>query len=261
MPESCPVCQGPVHRDKDEAVLRCNNSTCPAQVKARIRHFAAKGAFDIDGLGEKLTDQLVTKGMLTSYADIFYLDKASLQGLERMGPKSAQNLIHAIEKSKAVSFARFLYALGIRHVGENIADILATRFEHIDRLFSASLDELKAVEGIGPEIAESVRHFFEQDDNRKTVRQILDSGVQIISEAKPETRHLKGKSFVLTGTLEGMTRNEAKKRIEDAGGKVVGSVSRNTDYLVAGKSPGSKLDKAKELGIRVINEAEFLELI
>jgi len=262
MPSNCPVCAAAIYRDKDEAVLRCNNSNCPAQIKARIRHFASKAAFDIDGLGEKLADQLVAKGLIASYSDIFHLNKEQVQSLERMGAKSAGNLIAAIEKSKKISFSRFIYALGIRHVGENIADILAGRFESIAQLSAAPIELLETIEGIGPEIAESIRHFFEQDENQKTVRRILESGVEILVKAKRfKASPIQGISFVLTGTLEGMTRNEAKQMIEDAGGKVSSSVSRNTDYLVAGDDPGSKLERAKSLGVRILDKAEFLALI
>ena len=262
MPSNCPVCAAAIYRDKDEAVLRCNNSNCPAQIKARLRHFASKAAYDIDGLGEKLADQLVAKGLIASYSDIFHLNKEQVQSLERMGAKSAGNLIAAIEKSKKISFSRFIYALGIRHVGENIADILAGRFESIAQLSDAPIELLETIEGIGPEIAESIRHFFDQDENQKTVQRILESGVEILVKAKRfKASPIQGISFVLTGTLEGMTRNEAKQMIEDAGGKVSSSVSRNTDYLVAGDDPGSKLERAKSLGVRILDKAEFLALI
>jgi len=209
-----------------------------------------------------LADQLVAKGLIASYSDIFHLNKEQVQSLERMGAKSAGNLIAAIEKSKKISFSRFIYALGIRHVGENIADILAGRFESIAQLSDAPIELLETIEGIGPEIAESIRHFFEQDENQKTVQRILESGVEILVKAKRfKASPIQGISFVLTGTLEGMTRNEAKQMIEDAGGKVSSSVSRNTDYLVAGDDPGSKLERAKSLGVRILDKAEFLALI
>ncbi|MDM8522947.1 NAD-dependent DNA ligase LigA [Desulfococcaceae bacterium HSG8] len=262
MPANCPVCDTPACRDKDEAVTRCNNTNCPAQVKASIRHFASKGAFDIDGLGDKLIDQLVDKGMLSSYADIFHLDKTGLEGLERMGPKSAENLVNAVEKSRDMTFPRFLYALGIRHVGENVANLIADKFKTAEEVFSAGTEELEAIDGVGPEIAKSVRRFFELDENRETVKRILDSGVRIIySETGKKDGYLEGKVFVLTGTLENMTRNQAKGMIEAAGGKITGSVSRNTDYLVAGKSPGSKADKARKLEIEIIDETTFTELL
>jgi len=261
MPKQCPVCGAEVYREKDEAVQRCNNINCSAQIKARIRHFASKAAFDIDGLGEKLIEQLVNKELLLSYSDIFSLKKEQLQTLERMGPKSAENLIRAIENSRRISFDRFIYALGIRHVGENIADILAEKFENLEKLSSATSADFESIDGIGPEISESIRHFFEQEENRRTLKRIIESGVEILTENKPEKRLLDGKIFVLTGTLESMTRNEAKEKIEAAGGKVGSAVSRNTDYVVAGKSPGSKLDKAVNLGIKIIDEKMLKELI
>jgi DNA ligase (NAD+) len=260
MPKQCPVCGAAVYREKDEAVQRCNNINCSAQIKARIRHFASKAAFDIDGLGEKLIEQLVNKGMLLSYADIFSLKKEQLQSLERMGPKSAENLIRAIENSRRISFDRFIYALGIRHVGENIADILAEKFENPEKLSSADVADVESIDGIGPEIAESIRNFFEQEENRNTLNRLMASGVEILTENKPKQNLLEGKTFVLTGTLESMTRNEAKEKIEAAGGKVSSSVSRNTDYVVAGKDPGSKLDKAVKIGIQIIDEKMLQEL-
>lgn len=261
MPENCPVCGSQVMENEDEAVSRCDNMSCPAQIKARIRHFASKGAFDVDGMGTKRVEQLVDQGLLASYADIFHLKETELQALERMGQKSAKNLVAAIENSKKISLGRFLYALGIRHVGENVAEILARKFGDIDALFSAKLTDTESIEGIGPEIAQSIRHFFDQEENRNTIRRILDSGVEILTETKPQqTGGLDGKVFVLTGTLENMTRSEAKKRIEAAGGKVTSAVSRNTDYLVAGKSPGSKLEKARKLGVEILDEAVFGEL-
>jgi len=262
MPRNCPVCGSRVYRAADEAVLRCDNSQCPAQLRARIRHFASKGAFDIEGLGIKLVGQMVEKGLLTSYADIFYLESEQIGKLERMGPKSAENLMNAIGESRKITPDRFIYALGIRHVGEGVADILADKFGTTEKLSAANTDELEAIEGIGPEIAESIRHFFDQEENLKTVQRILNSGVQIVSERKSESEHLGGKVFVLTGTLESMGRSEVRRIIQDAGGKVTGSVSRNTDYLVAGKDPGTKLDKAEKLGnIRIMDESEFKKMI
>jgi DNA ligase (NAD+) len=260
MPKNCPICGSLVDRIKDEAATRCINTTCPAQVKERIIHFASKGAFDIDGLGDKLVEQLVDKDLFKSYADLFYLDEEKLIALERMGPKSARNLTSAIETSKKISFHRFLYALGIRHVGEHVARILANNFESLEKLNMGTFDDLKSIEGIGPIVAESVIIFFGQDENRKVVKRILDSGIDIIQDAPLKEEHLKGKVFVLTGTLKGMTRSEAKEMIEKAGGKVTGSVSRNTDYLVAGTAPGSKLNRAVDLGTEIITEETLKKL-
>jgi DNA ligase (NAD+) len=243
-----------------EAATRCINSSCRAQVKERIKHFASKGAFDIDGMGDKLVDQLVEKCLLTSFADLFKLDEGILAGLERMGDKSAENLINAIEASKRISFARFLYALGIRHAGEHVAVLLAENFGSFKELASCSQQDLTEIEGVGPVVAESVAGFFRQEINMRTIQSMLDSGVQIVFEARKKTGQYEGKTFVLTGTLADMTRRQAKEMITAAGGKVSGSVSRSTDFVIAGESPGSKLTKAKELGVAVIDETGFKEL-
>ncbi|MBW2336894.1 MAG: NAD-dependent DNA ligase LigA [Deltaproteobacteria bacterium] len=261
MPDRCPVCRTAVARIEGEAATRCINSSCSAQVKERIKHFASKGAFDIDGMGAKLVDQLVEKGLLTSFADLFKLDKETLAGLERMGDKSGENLIHAIEASKKISFARFLYALGIRHAGEHVAVLLADQFESLEDLASCSQQDLTDIDGVGPVVAESIANYFQQEKNLGTIQSILDSGAQIVFEAKRKTAKLDGKTFVLTGTLDGMTRRQAKDMITAAGGKVSGSVSRNTDFVVAGDSPGSKLKRAKDLGLAVIDEAGLLEML
>jgi len=261
MPDRCPVCSAAVARLEGEAATRCINSSCSAQVKERIKHFASKGAFDIDGMGDKLVDQLVEKGLLTSFADLFKLDKETLAGLERMGDKSAENLIHAIEASKKISFARFLYALGIRHAGEHVAALLADQFESLEDLAICPQQDLTDIDGVGPVVAESIINYFHQEKNLGTIQSILDSGVQIVFETKRKTAKFDGKTFVLTGTLDGMTRRQAKDMITAAGGKVSGSVSRNTDFVVAGDSPGSKRTKAKELGAAVIDEAGLLKML
>ncbi|GBC59230.1 NAD-dependent DNA ligase LigA [Desulfonema ishimotonii] len=262
MPSECPVCGAEVERNEGEAVSRCINISCPAQIRGRIRHFAAKGAFDIDGLGIRLVEQLVDKGLLKSYADLFHLDAPTLEALERMGARSAKNLVAAIEKSKKISLARFVYALGIRHVGESIAGILADRFQSLEKLVEATtVEELEAVEGIGSEIARSFRHFFDQPENRKTLERLLQSGVELQFKDSGQKAELAGKTFVLTGTLEGMSRSEAKKRIEAAGGKVTGSVSQKTDYVVAGEKAGSKLDKAQKLNIEILDEDAFKRMM
>jgi len=257
MPVSCPVCGSPVVRMEGEAATRCINASCSAQVKERIKHFASKAAFDIDGLGDKLVDQLVAEGLVSSYADLFNLDVAILTGLERMGTKSAENLINAIAASKQINFARFLYALGIRHVGEHVAVLLANQFDSLERLAASSEENLTAIEGIGPIVARSIVDFFKQDENLDTMRRILQSGVRIEFGTSIIRKSLAGRTFVLTGALETMTRQRAKEMITAAGGKVGGSVSRNTDFIVAGESPGSKLAKAQELGVEILDEAAF----
>lgn len=261
MPTHCPVCGSPVVRMAGEAATRCINANCSAQLKERIKHFASKGAFDIDGLGDKLVDQLVAAGLVSTYADLFNLDVEILAALERMGTKSAENLISAITASKKISFARFLYSLGIRHVGEHVAALLADQFDSLEQLTACSEETLTAIEGIGPIVARSIANFFRQDENLETIRRILQSGIQIEFPPPVIKKRLAGRTFVLTGTLATMTRQQAKEMITAAGGKVSGSVSRNTDFIVVGESPGSKLAKAKELGIMVIDEAKFKELL
>jgi DNA ligase (NAD+) len=261
MPLSCPVCDSSVNRSENEAALRCINTSCPAQVKERIKHFASKGAFDIDGLGEKLIEQLVERKLLHSYADIFQLKEDVLKDLERMGSKSAKNVGRAIEGSKRITLNRFIYALGIRHVGEHVAGILAKSFESLERLIDTTKGELEAIDGVGPVVAESVMEFFKKDENRKIVDAMISSGIQIFRNDDQKDDQFAGKVFVLTGTLETLTRDEAKKIIENAGGKVTGSVSRNTDYLVAGASPGSKLKRAQELGVDIIDEETLKGLL
>jgi DNA ligase (NAD+) len=212
-------------------------------------------------LGDKIVDQLVEKKLLTSYADLFRLDAETLAGLERMGAKSAANLIQAIENGKRISFARFVYALGIRHVGEHVAALLAAHFASLEALVRCSKDDLISIEGVGPVVAESIASFFNQKENLTIVDRILQSGVQIVFETQKMTGLLDGKVFVLTGSMESMTRRQAKEMIAAAGGKVSGSVSRNTDYVVAGESAGSKLAKARELGIHIIDEVAFREML
>jgi DNA ligase (NAD+) len=261
MPLSCPVCDSSVVRSLNEAALRCINTSCSAQVKERIKHFASKGALDIDGLGEKLIEQLVDKNLLFSYADIFRLKEDMLKNLDRMGSKSAANILSAIEESKRVTLSRFLYALGIRNVGEHVAGILAGSFESLKRLIGATPGELVAIDGVGPVVAESIVEFFKKDENRKIIDDMIVNGVKIFRDNAHKQDTLAGKIFVLTGILETLTRSEAKRAIEEAGGKVAGSVSRNTDYLVAGASPGSKLKRAQELGVDIIDEQTLMRLM
>jgi DNA ligase (NAD+) len=261
MPATCPVCGVKVVRLEQEAVSRCLNANCLAQLKESIKHFASKAAFDIDGMGDKSVGQLVDKGLLESYADLFVLDKATVASLERSGSKSAQNLMEAMARSKQISLARFVYALGIRHVGEHIAHVLASAFKTLEALMSASAEELMAVDEIGPQVSQSVRAFFENPENRGNIERMLEAGVQIETEGSAAQEPLAGKTFVLTGALESMTRSQVRARIEALGGKVGSSVSRKTSYVVAGKDPGSKLDKAKELGVRILDEEGLIECL
>ena len=261
MPQACPVCGTSALRIEGEAATRCINSICPAQVKERIKHFASKGAFDIDGLGDKLVDQLVEKGLVSSFADLFQLEAETLAALDRMGAKSAENLIRALEQSKDIRFSRFLYALGIRHVGEHVAVLLADHFGDLTQLMGCPEDELTAIEGVGPVVAKSISTFFKQENNIASVQRILNSGIRIKYQSPKRATTLAGKVFVLTGTLASMTRRDAREKIEARGGKLSGSVSRNTDFVVAGESPGSKLAKAMDLGVEVIDETALLELL
>jgi len=212
-------------------------------------------------LGDKLIEQLVDKDLLFSYADIFRLKEEPLKNLERMGSKSAGNIVRAIEDSKRITLNRFIYALGIRHVGEHVAGILAGSFESLEKLIRATLDELVVIDGVGPVVAESIVEFFEKNENRKLVDDMIASGVQIFRDNIDKQGTLAGKIFVLTGTLETLTRSEVKRAVEEAGGKVTGSVSRKTDYLVIGVSPGSKLKRAEELGVDIIDEETLMKLM
>lgn len=263
MPSNCPVCGAPVVRLEGEVALRCNNASCPAQIKEGIRHFAAKGAFDIEGLGEKLVAQLVDKGVIASYADIFQLEAPQLALLERMGAKSAENLVQAIAASRTIPLARFLYALGIRHVGEHVARLLAEHFKGLEALAAASEAQIAAVDGVGPVVAGSVRAFFSQAENQRTVDALLTRGVVIVAPpaGSASENAFEGQRFVLTGTLESMPRSQAKARIERLGGTVSGSVSAKTRFVVAGSAPGSKRARAEALGVQVIDEDHFLALL
>ena len=262
MPTLCPACSSQVLRPEDEAVWRCVNANCPAQVKERIRHFASKRAFDIDGIGDKLVGQLVDKGHLKSYADLFFLDETTLAGLERMGEKSARNIMDAITSSKETTLARFIYSLGIRHVGEHIALVLARRFKVLSALMLATAEDLIATDEIGPQVSESVRAFFDNHENQSNIeRMLVNAGVRLSTEVAEAEELLAALTIVLTGTLEVMTRAQIKDRIEALGGKVSSSVSQKTSFVVAGKDPGSKLDRAKELGVRILDEGALIDLL
>jgi DNA ligase (NAD+) len=263
LPRRCPVCAAQTVRLEGEVVTRCTNLDCPAQLKNNLRHLASRSALDIEGLGEKLIDQLVDRGLVRRLSDVFDLDAEALAGLERMGEKSAANLAAGLERARRTTLARFLVALGIRHVGEGVAELLARRYGDLDGLLAASQEELEAIPGIGPTIAESVARFFADPRNAGEVKRFRQAGVRwaAAEPAAEPSGPLLGKRFVLTGALEGFTRLEAKQRIEALGGRVAGSVSKQTDYVVAGADPGSKLDKARELGVEILDEAAFERLL
>ena len=259
----CPVCGSKIFHSEGEAAYYCENFECPAQVRGRIEHYASRGAMDIDGLGEKVVDSLVSNDLVRTVADLYDLKKSSLIPLERMGEKSAMNLLEGIKRSTAQSFHRLIFALGIRYVGSGAGTLLADHFRSMDRLEEASQEELTSIEGVGPRIAESVVRFFRQKKNREIIDRLRKSGVSMTVEKKRVRRDspLSGKSVVLTGTLSGFTREEAKERIEKCGGKVISAVSSKTDFIIVGADPGSKLEKGRALGIRIVTEKEFLELI
>jgi DNA ligase (NAD+) len=262
MPAKCPVCGGDVHRAEGEVAYRCVNLACPARLKESLLYFAARRAMNIDGLGEALVDQLVDKGLVHDVADLYRLTHEQVANLERMGDKSASNLRQEIENSKKASLARLIFALGIRFVGERTGQLLADHFDSLDKLAKASEAELLEVEEVGPRVAESILEFFREPQNLKVIEKLRNAGLQF-EQAKvhrPEG-NLAGKQFVLTGTLPRYSRDQAKKMIEEAGGRVTGSVSKKTDYVVVGADPGSKLDKARALGVKTIEEGELLKLL
>ena len=259
MPSKCRVCGAEVI--KEEAIHRCIGLDCPAQLKGRIKHFASKRAMDIEGLGVKLIDQLVDKGLVKDVADIYYIKKEELIALERMADKSAQNIIDAIEESKTKPLSKFLYALGIRHVGETTAEDLARSFPRLDDFFRLSEDDLMEVEGIGPEVASSVHQFFRDKKNKESIERLKKAGVKVIEPKVKEKGKLVGKTFIFTGTLKTYGRDEARNLVESLGGITASIVSKKVDFVVVGEDPGSKFDKAKELGIKTLTEEEFKKMI
>jgi DNA ligase (NAD+) len=262
MPENCPVCGSEVIRPEGEAVSRCTNISCPAQRKESILHFVSRDAMNIDGVGPALIEQLLNNNLIEDYADLYFLKQSHLKDLERMGEKSSQNVIEAIAASKEREFLRVLYALGIRHVGIGAARILAKNFDSIEQIKDAKAEELEDIDEIGPVIAESIVGFFQERHNRDLLSRLKQAGIRLKKENNHENeKFLDGKKFVFTGSLNNYTRSEVKDLVEKAGGRAVSSVSSKTDYLVIGDNPGSKYDKAQQLDVEILSEAEFKDMI
>jgi DNA ligase (NAD+) len=261
MPERCPICGTHVVRTEGEVDYRCVNANCPAKLRETILHFASRGVMNIDGMGDALVNQLTDRGMVKNVADIYKITQSDLLTLERMGEKSAQNVLKEIEASKKLPLERVIFGLGIRFVGERTAQFLSEHFGSMDALMHASEEELQQVNEVGPRIAKSIAEFFQEPKNRELVEQLRKAGLTLEGTKKQRGTQLEGKTFVLTGTMPRYSRDQAKKLIEDAGGRVSGSVSKKTDYVVAGEDAGSKLDKAKELGVSVIDEKKMEELL
>lgn len=262
MPENCPVCGSEVIRPEGEAVTRCTNISCPAQRKESILHFVSRDAMNIEGVGPALIEQLLDNNLIEDYADLYFLKQSHLKDLERMGEKSSQNVIEAVEASKDREFFRVLYALGIRHVGIGAARILAKNFDSIEEIKAASAEELEEIDEIGPVIAESIFGFFQERHNKDLLSRLKQAGIRLEKETDQERKmFLDGLKFVFTGSLNNYTRSEVKDLVENAGGRAVSSVSSKTDYLVIGDNPGSKYDKAQELGVEILSEAEFKEML
>jgi len=263
MPSTCPVCHSPVVREEGEVAIRCINVNCPAQVKERIRHWASRDAMDIEGLGEKLIDQLVEKNLVQSIPDVYRLHKDTLVRLERMGEKSADNLLQAIERSKKRELYRFIYGLGIRYVGEFVARILAEQIGSLQKLMNVSQEELLAIEGIGPKVAEAVEQFFANEKNRHMILELQSLGVKLVEVPKKTLREgtLQGKTFLFSGTLRKFSRKEAEQLVRERGGEVANSVSSRVDYLVVGENPGGKLELARKKNVPILSEEEFYRLV
>ncbi len=261
IPETCPSCGSRAEREEGEAALRCVNLACPAQIARNLVHFASRDAMDIDGLGPAVVHQLLDAGLIQSPADLYTLTLEQLSGLERMGEKSAQNLLDALEKSKSRGLSRLVYALGIRGIGQKASQLLARRFQTVDGILAASAEEIAQIDGYGSIMAQSAADFFQLEQNRRLIDRLRALGLSMQCEDAPMGDSLTGKTFVLTGTLPTLSRSEAKEKIEAAGGKVSGSVSKKTDYVVAGEEAGSKLTKAEALGVTVIGESGLLELL
>ena len=261
LPDTCPACGSRTVRDEDEAVLRCVNPDCPVQLLRNLIHFASRDAMDIDGMGGAVVEKLVTEGLVSSCADLYTLDRETLAELDGMGAKSADNLIAAVNRSKSAGLARLLCALGIRNIGQKAAVLLAEHFGDIDAVMSAGREDIEKIEGFGGTMAQSVADYFASDRARELIGRLRALGVVMTQEKRARGDRLAGLTFVLTGTLPTMTRTEASALITENGGKVSSSVSKKTSYLLAGEDAGSKLMRANELGVEVIDEAGLLKLI
>ncbi len=260
MPDNCPECDSKII--KDGAIHRCTNISCPAQIKESILHFVSRSGMNIDGLGEKIVEQLLKNNLIKNIADIYHIRREQLIDLERFADKSASNIINAIEKSKDTTLEKFIYALGIRQVGQHMAKVIANHFGSLRKIMNVSEDELLQIKEIGPETAKSIVSFFNEERNRKLIEELIKAGVKIEEKKyKEESDKFEGMIFVFTGALKSMTRERAKEIVERYGGKTSSSVSKNTTYIVAGEEAGSKLDKAKALGVKIINEEDFLNMI
>ena len=261
MPEKCPVCGSEVFRPEGEAVARCTGIACPAQLKETIIHFASRGAMNIDGLGEKIIEQLVDRGLVKDYADLYSLTLKDLLTLERMGEKLGGNILAAIERSKKTTQDRLIYALGIRHVGEHTAKLLSREFSDLEELSKASVERLMTIHEIGPQVALSIFKFFQQKGNQRVLQKLKEHGVEYPSRPQARSKKYEGQTFVLTGTLKTMSREEAASKVESMGGRASSSVSKKTHFVVVGEDPGSKYEKAQALGLKVITEDEFLKML
>lgn len=262
MPDKCPVCKSPTKREEGEVAYRCENVFCPAQLKESLIHFASRAAMDIEGLGEAMVDQLVENKLVSDYGDIYNLKFEAVRSLERMGDKSARNLIDAVGKSKNNSLSRFIYAMGIRHVGEHMADVLARTFHSIDKISNLTVEELSKTVEIGPVVARSIYDFFRNPASKKVLKKFKEAGIKFAEKPRsPVSDKLAGKTFVFTGELKEYSRPEAEELVRSLGGNASSSVSKKTDFVVAGDNQGSKYDKAKELGVKIIDEGQFNKII
>ncbi|MCK4502097.1 MAG: NAD-dependent DNA ligase LigA, partial [Desulfuromonadales bacterium] len=260
-PQSCPICGSPVFREEEEVIPRCQGLDCPAKLKESLKHFCSRNAMDIEGLGDRLIDQLLRLKLVNSVADLYRLEAKDLFQFDRMGDKLAENLLQAISASKQRPLENFIFGLGIRHVGQHLAKLLSRNYSNLELLAAATSEELIAIHEIGPQVSDSVVHFFAAENNRKLLSELVDLGINPQSSSKSSGDKFKGVTFVFTGSLEQFNRKTGEALVEAQGGRASGSVSKKTDYVVAGPGAGSKLAKAEQLGINILSETDFLELI